>query len=196
MTDIAIVSRSALLASGLQAALQAVPGWRATVYPRPVQADALVLHLDDDDSALPAWPAQMPCVLIGVGSVAGNGDYGQGQPRSDAAALALLSADATPAQVCAAVAATLQGLSVRGPGLSFASAGLHAAAGEHEPLTPREIEVYELIGKGLSNRDIASVLGISAHTAKYHVSQILAKVGAATRAEAVSAGLRIGLIGL
>jgi DNA-binding CsgD family transcriptional regulator len=40
------------------------------------------------------------------------------------------------------------------------------------------------------------VLGISAHTAKYHVAQILAKVGAATRAEAVREGLRHGWIGL
>jgi DNA-binding NarL/FixJ family response regulator len=69
-------------------------------------------------------------------------------------------------------------------------------APEHEPLTPRELEVFELLGKGLSNRDIGGVLGISAHTAKYHVAQILAKVGAATRAEAVSEGLRHGWIGL
>ena len=61
---------------------------------------------------------------------------------------------------------------------------------------PREIEVFELLGKGLSNRDIGGVLGISAHTAKYHVAQILAKVGAATRAEAVREGLRHGWIGL
>jgi DNA-binding CsgD family transcriptional regulator len=56
--------------------------------------------------------------------------------------------------------------------------------------------VFELLGKGLSNRDIAGVLGISAHTAKFHVGQILAKVGAATRAEAVSLGIQLGLIGL
>jgi DNA-binding CsgD family transcriptional regulator len=56
--------------------------------------------------------------------------------------------------------------------------------------------VFELLAKGLSNRDIAGVLEISAHTAKFHVGQILAKVGAATRAEAVAIGLRLGLIGL
>jgi DNA-binding CsgD family transcriptional regulator len=71
-----------------------------------------------------------------------------------------------------------------------------AGVPEHEPLTPRELEVFELLGKGLSNRDIGGVLGISAHTAKYHVARILAKVGAATRAEAVREGLRWGLIGL
>ena len=63
-------------------------------------------------------------------------------------------------------------------------------------LARRELEVFELLGKGLSNPDIAGVLGISAHTAKYHVGQILAKVGAATRAEAVRIGLQLGVIGL
>jgi len=74
---------------------------------------------------------------------------------------------------------------------------LAAHAGETiEALTSRELEVFELLAKGLSNRDIAGVLGISAHTAKFHVAQILAKVGAATRAEAVAIGLRLGLIGM
>ena len=104
-------------------------------------------------------------------------------------ASARLAADASASRLRAAVAAVLEGLSVReSPWL--------AGAPDHEPLTPRELEVFELLGKGLSNRDIGGVLGISAHTAKYHVGQILAKVGAATRAEAVREGLRCGLIGL
>lgn len=102
---------------------------------------------------------------------------------------AQLAADAPASRLRAAVQAVLEGLSVREtPWFS------HAA--DHEPLTPRELEVFELLGKGLSNRAIGDVLGISAHTAKYHVGQILAKVGAATRAEAVREGLRGGLIGL
>jgi len=65
-----------------------------------------------------------------------------------------------------------------------------------EPLTARELEVFELLAKGLGNRDIASALGISRHTAKFHVAQILEKTGAATRTEAVRQGLRMGLVGL
>jgi DNA-binding NarL/FixJ family response regulator len=102
---------------------------------------------------------------------------------------AQLAAGVSAARLRAAVAAVLEGLSVR-------ETPWFTDAPEHEPLTPRELEVFELIGKGLSNRDIAGVLGISAHTAKYHVAQILAKTGATTRAEAVSEGLRYGLIGL
>lgn len=65
-----------------------------------------------------------------------------------------------------------------------------------EPLTPRELEVFELLAKGLANREIAQVLDISSHTAKFHVAQILEKTGAATRTEAVRQGLRLGWIGL
>ena len=108
----------------------------------------------------------------------------------------MLSSAATPQQLRAAVGAVLQGLSVRESAGDWGNGFVHQQAGDHEPLSPREIEVYELLAKGLSNRDIAGVLEISAHTAKYHVGQILAKVGAATRAEAVSAGLRMGIIGL
>jgi DNA-binding NarL/FixJ family response regulator len=65
-----------------------------------------------------------------------------------------------------------------------------------DPLTPRELEVFELLAKGLANREIASALGITPHTAKFHVAQILDKTGSATRTEAVRQGLRLGLIGL
>jgi len=109
--------------------------------------------------------------------------------RGPHGALAQLSADAGAGRLRAAVAAVLEGLSVR------ESPWLAGEPGP-EPLTPRELEVFELLGKGLSNRDIGGVLGISAHTAKYHVGQILAKVGASTRAEAVREGLRRGWIGL
>jgi DNA-binding NarL/FixJ family response regulator len=109
--------------------------------------------------------------------------------RGAQGASAQLAADASASRLRAAVGAVLEGLSVR-------EAPWFADVPDHEPLTPRELEVFELLGKGLSNRDIGGVLGISAHTAKYHVAQILAKTGAATRAEAVHEGLRCGLIGL
>jgi DNA-binding CsgD family transcriptional regulator len=65
---------------------------------------------------------------------------------------------------------------------------------EREPLTLREREVLVLLSLGLTNREIAARLGISAHTAKFHVSSIFGKLGAGSRAEAVSQGIRDGLI--
>jgi len=159
MRRIVVVSPSPLWAEGVCTALRAGDAWEVRVGRADDDADAWVLLGDE-------------IVVRGVQH-----------------ASAQLAADASASRLHAAVAAVLEGLSVRETPWAVDTP-------EHEPLTPRELEVFELLGKGLSNRDIAGVLGISAHTAKYHVGQILAKVGASTRAEAVSEGLRHGLIGL
>ncbi len=67
---------------------------------------------------------------------------------------------------------------------------------EGAALTAREREVLRLMAQGLVNRQIAAELGISSHTVKYHVASVLAKLGAHTRTEAVTRGLREGLLPL
>ena len=61
-------------------------------------------------------------------------------------------------------------------------------------LTPREIEVLRLLADGASNKIIAHRLGISDHTVKFHVTSILSKMNAGTRTEAVTLGVRMGLV--
>jgi DNA-binding NarL/FixJ family response regulator len=61
-------------------------------------------------------------------------------------------------------------------------------------LTPREIEVLRLLADGASNKIIAHKLGISDHTVKFHVTSILSKMNAGTRTEAVTLGVRMGLV--
>ena len=63
-----------------------------------------------------------------------------------------------------------------------------------EDLTARESEVLRLVSMGLGNKEIAARLAISEHTAKFHISSILGKLHAASRTEAVSLGIRKGLI--
>jgi DNA-binding NarL/FixJ family response regulator len=63
-----------------------------------------------------------------------------------------------------------------------------------EPLTRREREVLQMLASGLGNKEIASRLSISDHTAKFHVASILGKLGASTRTEAVSLGIRRGFV--
>ena len=63
-------------------------------------------------------------------------------------------------------------------------------------LTPRELEILGMMAEGLRNRAIATHLGISGYTVKFHVASILAKLGAASRTEAVTLGVRHGLISL
>jgi DNA-binding NarL/FixJ family response regulator len=65
---------------------------------------------------------------------------------------------------------------------------------EVEPLTEREIQVLQLLARGLANKQIAVSLEISEHTVKFHVSSIYAKLGVTNRTEAVRSGIQHGLI--
>jgi DNA-binding NarL/FixJ family response regulator len=70
----------------------------------------------------------------------------------------------------------------------------HLNGFEVEALTPRELQVLRMLADGLGNKEIAGQLNISDHTAKFHVAQILAKLRASSRTEAVSIGIRRGLV--
>ena len=67
---------------------------------------------------------------------------------------------------------------------------------EGAALTPRELDVLRLVARGLGNKEIAAELDLSAHTVKYHLASVLAKLGVRSRAEAVSRGIRTGLLPL
>ena len=88
-----------------------------------------------------------------------------------------------------AVEAAAHGLSVFEPAARFGPADDGAP-----DLTAREIEVLHLLAEGASNKVIARALGISAHTAKFHVASILEKLDAASRTEAVTSAIRLGLL--
>jgi two-component system, NarL family, response regulator YdfI len=63
-----------------------------------------------------------------------------------------------------------------------------------EALTPREIEVLGMMVEGWGNKEISARLGISEHTVKFHVASIMGKLNASSRTEAVTSGIRHGLI--
>ena len=106
--------------------------------------------------------------------------------------------------LAAAVAAAAAGLAAAPAGGRTPASAEHALATLtpaalpvlEEPLTPRELEVLRLLAKGLPNKQIARELTISEHTVKFHVSAIYAKLGAASRTEAVSQAARRGLVAL
>src|SRR5690242_9798082 len=126
-----------------------------------------------------------------------------------------------PAHVAPAIAAGARGVVLRdqvGPGIHAALAAVrsgltvmdtqlantlvptqplreHAPKGKGE-LTERERQVVQLLSEGLSNKLIADRLGISDHTAKFHVNGVMMKLGASTRTEAVVEAMRRGLIKL
>jgi two-component system, NarL family, response regulator YdfI len=115
----------------------------------------------------------------------------------------ILPRNATPAEIAAAIEAVAAGLFVFHPAEMDALPMLHPREPESapelaeplvEPLTPREIEVLQLLSAGLGNKEIAARLEISEHTAKFHVASIMGKLGAASRTEAVTLGIRHGLV--
>ncbi len=113
---------------------------------------------------------------------------------------AVLSSGRSGAEIVAAIEAAAAGLVV------FDSTGLETllrapsvvSRGGSEPLvealTPRELQVLQLLAAGLGNKEIASRLEISDHTVKFHVAAVMGKLGAASRTEAVTLGIRHGLI--
>jgi two-component system, NarL family, response regulator YdfI len=112
---------------------------------------------------------------------------------------AVLPRDVSPDQLAIALEAAASGLVVLQPAdveeaLPAPAAASRALAELAEPLTRREREVLQMLASGLGNKEIASRLAISEHTVKFHVASILGKLGAETRTEAVSLGIRRGLV--
>ncbi len=114
----------------------------------------------------------------------------------------VLSAEANADELAAGIAAVAEGLWVGAPGLVEGLMRLPKggeSSGEEslaEPLTAREKEVLQHMAEGLANKQIALALGISEHTVKFHLSALYAKLGAASRTEAVKRGIELGLISL
>jgi two-component system, NarL family, response regulator YdfI len=108
---------------------------------------------------------------------------------------ALLPGDLGPREILAAVEAAAAGLVVLHPqDLPQFVADRPVPAAPAQTLSPREVQVLSMLAEGFGNKTIAWKLGISEHTAKFHVASILSKLNAGTRTEAVTLGIRRGLI--
>jgi two-component system nitrate/nitrite response regulator NarL len=103
----------------------------------------------------------------------------------------------TPGErLVAAIQGVAQGLAVIEPELLAGAwpAGSSPAPELAEELTPRELQVLQLLAEGLANKAIAQQLAISDHTVKFHVNAIMSKLGAQSRTAAVVRATRLGLI--
>jgi NarL family two-component system response regulator YdfI len=108
---------------------------------------------------------------------------------------AVLPGDLGPREILAAVEAVAAGLVVLHPqDIPALVAERPLPAAPMQTLTPREVQVLAMLAEGHGNKTIAWKLGISEHTAKFHVASILSKLNAGTRTEAVTLGIRRGLI--
>ncbi len=207
---IMVVAAYPAMRAGLRAILTAIPGLEvvAELTPEaldgagwPADVDAAVVSLDDEEGLAQIDEAlgRLPAVLLATAPQ----DYhalaltGPGMPGR-----AYLLRHAGGEEIAAALQAVLRGLTVLDPAVAAQlqpapSVPPAPAADETgEPLTERELEVLRLLALGLPNKAIALRLGISEHTVKFHVGAILAKLGAASRTEAVMLAARRGLLPL
>ena len=105
-------------------------------------------------------------------------------------------ADPALADRLAALLAEIPGLRLVGAG-EDADVVVNGIASETDlALTPRETEVLALLAEGASNKAIARRLGISVHTAKFHVGSVIDKLDAIGRTDAVAQAARLGVIHL
>ena len=129
----------------------------------------------------------MPVVLLSADAAA------VAIPALQAGVSAVLQAEANEEQVGAAVTSAFHGLVVL-PAGAMRLRDSRAFAQPPAPLTPRELEILSLLAAGDSNKTIAARLSVSVHTVKFHVSSILSKLGVSSRTEAVTLGLRLGIV--
>jgi DNA-binding NarL/FixJ family response regulator len=130
-----------------------------------------------------------------------GGDPAAEGPGLDGGPVAYLSPASEGPALATAIRAVTLGLTILDPAL-IAAHGVHvhsrlsadALTLPGDALTAREREVLELVANGLPNKAIARELRISEHTAKFHVGSLLAKLGAASRTEAVTIATRRGLL--
>jgi NarL family two-component system response regulator YdfI len=205
-----IVAASPLARAGLENLLAArdvqVVGSIATI---ETLADLLSDAMPDvillDSSGEPFESALESVVASGLAADAGVVILGDGiSATTSAEALragvrAALPGDISPEQLVAALQAAANGLLVLHPSLAAETLPAGSAAPPAldelaEALTRREVEVLQMLAAGLSNKGIGARLNISEHTVKFHVASILGKLGAGSRTEAVSLGIRRGLV--
>lgn len=163
----------------------------------PIAAAPLVPRTPDDVQAVKTSrrlleAALAPLTTLKAPSVVLVGDEAQARTAVARGARGALRRTIEPHRLLAALEAVSAGLTV----VDFALVHAPAEGESDAHLTDRERQVLDLIVQGFSNRRIAKRLGISEHTAKFHVNGILAKLGAGTRTEAVVAAARRGLVAL
>ncbi|HTV54671.1 MAG TPA: response regulator transcription factor [Terriglobia bacterium] len=162
-----------------------------------LQPDVILAAVEspDDETAtdvLEDAVGPTPVILLVRGSISEWSDAFQRGAR------AVLPGNITATQIVAAIEAAVAGLAVVRPGdidkLLFPPRVDRTPEALPEALTLREVEVLRLLADGLANKEIAARLAISEHTVKFHVASIMGKLGAGSRTEAVTIGIRRGLV--
>lgn len=206
MIRVFVVAESVILRSGLEAIVSLSPdlvivgradsitaaGSQTVPDSQPLKADVLLLAVELTEATLSGVEAlSLPSIVWLI------------DPQDDWIAEAwrlgvqgLLPIDATAAEIVAAIDAVAAGLIVFHPDLDILPrlTPTRSLTPLSQPLTEREIEVLRMLAEGMANKTIALQLHLSEHTVKFHISSIFAKLQVSSRTEAVTIGIRQGLI--
>jgi two-component system, NarL family, nitrate/nitrite response regulator NarL len=203
-----IVSANPLARGGLAAMLEGMVGVKAVGSTGIAEAASIagqllpdVVLLDVGDGELEELDAigRLAAAQPGLPIVALAGDPNALTQALAFGASALLPVAVDPPTLAAALFASARGL-VSIPRQEIATLLPHEERIEPpvnapaESLTPRELEVLQLMARGLTNRQIAGRLRISEHTVKFHAGAVLGKMNARSRAEAVARAIGLGWI--
>ncbi|HZS57324.1 MAG TPA: response regulator transcription factor [Bryobacteraceae bacterium] len=164
--------------------------------------------VDTDANNMRRLDARVDVVVVATSSQAVDTSHydlpvvliGNGRPEFGHNIRGSLPASASASEISAAIEAAANQLTVltqeQALRLMPANQGRTDEETFVEELTRRELQVLRMMADGSGNKEIALALGISEHTVKFHVAQVLAKLNAGSRTEAVSLGIRRGLIAI
>ena len=194
MIRVLVAARSNVVRAGLESVVRSSSSLQlagaldlALVNYSDLHADVLLLEADD----IQLQELALPVVLL-----LDTSDMALVNSALRSGVRAVISKEATPEEIEGAIQAVNAGLVAIAPESlpDLLQDARPIAESLAEPLSERELEVLDVIAEGLSNKLIAHRLGISEHTVKTHVASIFAKLGAASRTEAVSLAIRRGLV--
>lgn len=209
MTDqirVMLVDDHAVVRSGLSAFLSVHPdlelvgeaenGQQAVLRAGLLQPDVILMDLMmpvmDGIAATQAIKRQYPAIQIIALTSFQEDELVQGALR--AGAIGYLMKDVTARELAAAIRAAKAGKMTLSPEATQALVRATQQAQETESLTEREREVLKLMVEGLNNAEIAERLVVSLSTVKYHISNILGKLGVDNRVAAVTMAIQRKLV--
>ena len=210
ITRVLVAATSAVRRGGLEALVRgnrslrlsgSVPGTAAlAARAREAQPDVVLADIATGDRQFIATIGSLAEEDIPVVVLIDDPEPGWAASALRAGVRAIIPRESPGEEILTAIRTAVSGLVLLEAGTAqelakYAPSGNSEDALEHlEELSPREVEVLRWMAEGLGNKEIATRLGISDHTVKFHISSILAKLGVGSRTEAVTQGIRMGLV--
>ena len=209
---VVVAAISAVRRSGLEAIVKKNASWKLagslpgiigfTARIQELQPHVVIADLAQSDTQFFSAASDLERAGIGVVVLIDEPSVGWTVRALQAGVRAILPRESSEDEIVSAVIAADRGLVLLDPEITkelasqtrTVSTTSENAADRLEELTAREAEVLRLMAEGFGNKQIAARLGISDHTVKFHISSILAKLNVSSRTEAVTQGIRMGLI--